>query len=156
VQAARGIPAWREPLTVPLLITTGLAEGAGAFFVMTAFQPREGALIAALFGVLVLARWLLWRAWRGRIAASAAPRALAVIDGSGRNLQRFGSALALALTVVPAIGLLTGGWAALLLAAAGALVTATGVLFKYNLITRASFNQGFALKRLPVRGVPRS
>jgi len=29
VQAARGIPAWREPLTVPLLITTGLAEGAG-------------------------------------------------------------------------------------------------------------------------------
>jgi len=156
VQAARGIPAWREPLTVPLLIVTGLAEGAGLFWVMTAFQARGGALLAAFFGALVLARWLLWRAWRARIAASAAPRALAVIDVSGRRLQRFGGALALALTILPATGLLTGGWAALLLAAAGALVAATGVLFKYTLITRASFNQGFALTRLPVRGVPRS
>jgi phenylacetyl-CoA:acceptor oxidoreductase subunit 2 len=155
VQAARGIPAWREPLTVPLLIATGLAEGAGLFWVMTAFQSRGGALLAALFGALVLARWLLWRAWRRRIAASAAPRALAVIDRGGSNLQRFGGALALALIALPATGLLTGGWAALLLAAAGALVAATGVLFKYTLITRASFNQGFALTRLPVRGVPR-
>jgi phenylacetyl-CoA:acceptor oxidoreductase subunit 2 len=156
VQASRGIPAWREPLTVPLLITTGLAEGAGLFWVMAAIQARGGALFTALFGALVLARWLLWRAWRRRIAASAAPRALAAIDQSGRSLQRFGSAAALALIVLPATGLLAGGWAAVLLAAAGALVAATGVLFKYTLITRASFNQGFALTRLPVRGVPRS
>jgi phenylacetyl-CoA:acceptor oxidoreductase 26-kDa subunit len=156
VQAARGIPAWRGPLTVPLLITTGLAEGAGLFWLGSAFQARGGALFAALFGALVLARWLLWRAWRRRIAASAAPRALAAIDGSGQSLQRFGGAVALALIVLPASGLLTGGWAALLLAAAGALVAATGVLFKFTLITRASFNQGFALKRLPVRGVPRN
>jgi phenylacetyl-CoA:acceptor oxidoreductase 26-kDa subunit len=156
VQAARGIPAWREPLTVPLLITTGLAEGAGLFWFATAWQSPRSALFAALFGALVLARWLLWRAWRGRIAASAAPRALTVIDRSGQSLQRFGSAVALALIVLPATGLLTGAWAALLLAAAGALVAATGVHFKFTLITRASFNQGFVLKRLPVRGVPRS
>jgi phenylacetyl-CoA:acceptor oxidoreductase 26-kDa subunit len=155
VRAARGIPAWREPLTVPLLITTGLAEGAGLFWLATAWQAPRGPLLAVLFGALVLARWLLWRAWRRRIAASAAPRALAVIDRSGQSLQRFGGAVALALIVLPATGLLTGGWAALLLAAAGALVAATGVLFKYTLITRASFNQGFALTRLPVRGVPR-
>jgi len=156
VQAARGIPAWREPLTVPLLIATGLAEGAGLFWLATAWQAPAGALLPALFGAVVLARWLLWRAWRRRIATSAAPRALAMIDGSGASLQRFGSAVALVLIVLPAAGLLTGGWAALLLAAAGALVAATGVHFKYTLITRASFNQGFALTRLPVRGVPRS
>jgi phenylacetyl-CoA:acceptor oxidoreductase subunit 2 len=155
VQAARGIPAWREPLTKPLLITTGLAEGAGLFWFIIAFEAHGGELFAALFGALVLARWLLWRAWRRRIAASAAPRALAVIDASGRNLQWFGGAAALALIVLPAAGLLTAGWAALLLAAAGVLVAATGVHFKYTLITRASFNQGFALTRLPVRGVPR-
>ena len=31
---------------------------------------------------------------------------------------------------------------------------ATGAWFKFTLITRAAFNQGFALARLPVRGVP--
>ncbi len=30
LQAARGIPAWREPLLVPLIVVTGLAEGAGS------------------------------------------------------------------------------------------------------------------------------
>ena len=155
VQAARGIPAWREPLTVPLLIVTGLAEGAGLFCLATAWQGRGGALLAALFGALVLVRWLLWRAWRRRIAAVAAPRALAAIDGNGQRLQWLGGAAALALIAVPATGLAAGAWAAALLAAAGLLVVATGVLFKFTLITRASFNQGFALTRLPVRGVPR-
>lgn len=155
VQAARGIPAWREPLAAPLLIATGLAEGAGLFWLATAWQARGGALLAALFGALVLARWLLWRAWRRRIAASAAPIALGMIDRSGRGLQWLGGAAALALIALPATGLFAGAWAAWLLAAAGLLVAATGAQFKYTLITRASFNQGFALARLPVRGVPR-
>jgi phenylacetyl-CoA:acceptor oxidoreductase subunit 2 len=156
VQAARGIPAWREPLTVPLLIVTGLAEGAGLFWLATAWQASGGAMLAALFGALVLARWLLWRAWRGRIAASAAPAALASIDRNGRSLQWLGGAASLALIALPASGLVTGAWAASLLAAAGLLVAATGLFFKFTLITRASFNQGFALTRLPVRGVPRT
>ena len=155
VQAARGIPAWREPLTVPLLIATGLAEGAGLFWLATAWQGRGGALLAALFGARVMARGLLWRAWRGRIAAVAAPKALAAIDGNGQRLQWLGGGAALALIAAPATGLAAGAWAAALLAAAGLLVVATGVLFKFTLITRASFNQGFALTRLPVRGVPR-
>jgi phenylacetyl-CoA:acceptor oxidoreductase subunit 2 len=156
VQAARGIPAWREPLTVPLLIVTGLAEGAGLFWLATAWQGRAGAMLAALFGALVLARWLLWRAWRSRVAACAAPKALAVIDRNGRSLQWLGGAASLALIALPATGLVGGAWAAALLALAGVLVAATGLLFKFTLITRASFNQGFALQRLPVRGVPRT
>jgi phenylacetyl-CoA:acceptor oxidoreductase 26-kDa subunit len=155
VQAARGIPAWREPLTVPLLLAAGLAEGAGLFWLVTAGQGLGGAMLAALFGALVLVRWLLWRAWRHRVAAVAAPRALAAIDRSGLGLQWLGGAAALALIALPAAGLVTGGWAASLLALAGLLVAATGVHFKFILITRASFNQGFTLTRLPVRGVPR-
>ncbi|MCM2252882.1 MAG: dimethyl sulfoxide reductase anchor subunit [Ramlibacter sp.] len=155
VQASRGIPAWREPLTVPLFMATGLAEGAGLFWVATAWQGRTGALLPALFGAVVLARWLLWRAWRRRIAPVAAPKALAWIDRSGRKLQWLGSAAALALAAPAAAGL-AGGWAAPLLALAGLLVAATGIHFKFTLITRASFNQGFALSRLPVRGVPRT
>jgi phenylacetyl-CoA:acceptor oxidoreductase 26-kDa subunit len=156
VQAARGIPAWREPLTVPLLIATGLAEGAGLFWLATGWQARPGVMLALLFGALVLARWLLWRAWRRRIAASAAPKALALIDRNGQGLQWVGGAAALALIALPATGLVAGAWGASLLAAAGLLVAATGMHFKFMLITRAAFNQGFVLKRLPVRGVQRT
>ena len=43
----------------------------------------------------------------------------------------------------------------LLLAPAGLLAAAAGAWFKFALVTRAGFNQGFALTHLPVRGVRR-
>lgn len=155
VQAARGIPAWREPLTVPLLVASGLAEGAGLFWLVAAWQEAPGTALVALFALLVAARWMLWRAWRKHIATSAAPRALAQLDRVGRAFRWVGGAAPLALAVVAASGLAPGVWNAALLAVAGLAVAVTGACFKFTLITRAAFNQGFALARLPVRGVPR-
>jgi phenylacetyl-CoA:acceptor oxidoreductase subunit 2 len=80
---------------------------------------------------------------------------LAQIDRSGRALQWLGGAAPLALAALVASGAAPGGWDAILLAVAGLAVALTGEHFKYTLITRAAFNQGFALARLPVRGVPR-
>jgi hypothetical protein len=40
-------------------------------------------------------------------------------------------------------------------ALAGATALGTGLWFKYTLVTRAGFNQGFTLPHLPVRGVRR-
>ena len=54
-----------------------------------------------------------------------------------------------------ASGLIGGGLAAPLLVVAGLLAVAAGAWFKFTLITRAGFNQGFALAHLPVRGVRR-
>ena len=51
----------------------------------------------------------------------------------------------------PAIG--AGSVVLLALSGLGALFG--GALFKFTLITRAAYNQGFALARLPVRGVRR-
>jgi phenylacetyl-CoA:acceptor oxidoreductase 26-kDa subunit len=152
VQAAKGIPAWREPLTVPLMVVTGLTEGAGLFWLGTVFQPHGGPLLIALFGALLLGRWLLWRVWRQRVALSAAPGAMVAIDRSGRGLQWLGTGAALALT---GIAFAAGAWAPLLLGVAGVLAAATGAIFKFTLITRAAYNQGFSLARLPVRGVAR-
>lgn len=155
VQAAKGIPAWREPLTVPLLVATALAEGAGVFWLAGAWQSTPGGWLLVLFGLLVVVRWLVWRAWRRRIAPAVAARALATIDAAGQRLRWLGSATPLALAALAATGIAPGGWSAALLAAAGLLVAATGADFKFTLITRGGFNQGFALARLPVRGVPR-
>ncbi|MEO8653291.1 MAG: DmsC/YnfH family molybdoenzyme membrane anchor subunit [Ramlibacter sp.] len=154
VQAGKGIPAWREPLTVPLMMLTGLAEGAGLYWLGASGQPVAGAALGLLFAVLLLARWVAWRIWRGRVARVAAAPALAAIDRAGRSLQWLGSAVPLVLTVLAFSGA-AGSWSPILLGAGGALAALTGAQFKFTLITRASYNQGFALARLPVRGVAR-
>ncbi len=159
LQAAKGIPAWREPLLAPLLVTTGLAEGGGLFWLGAAWHRAVDLPLLLLFGALVLARLLIWRAWRGRLAASAAPRGLAALDAAGRTLRAAGSWLPLAaLAVAIAIGAssMPGEPAmAALVAVAGLLAAAAGTWFKFTLITRGAFNQGFALTQLPVRGARR-
>jgi phenylacetyl-CoA:acceptor oxidoreductase subunit 2 len=154
LQAGKGIPAWREPLTVPLMVVTALTEGAGLYWLGNAAQPVAGAELGAVFAALLLARWLLWRAWRARVAKVATAPARAAIDRNGRHLLWLGSTVPLALTVLAFAGA-AGSNSPLLLAAGGALATFAGLRFKFTLITRASYNQGFALARLPVRGVAR-
>ena len=152
LKAARGIPAWREPLVVPLIVSTGLAEGAGLFLIAQPLHGQAAQALMALFGGLLMARWLAWLAYRRRLATTAAPRALSALDRAGGTLQTFGTYAAFALVAPAGIGLVGGAAAALLVALAGLLVAATGAWLKYTLITRAAFNQGFALTRLPVRG----
>ena len=155
LQAARGIPAWREPLLVPLVLLTGLTEGGGLFLLARSAASTGQPLLLALVGALVLARALVWFAYRRRVATCAAPRALAALDEAGRWLQIAGSAVPLMLLALVASASIGSEVAAALLVVAGLLAAATGAWFKFTLITRAGFNQGFALAHLPVRGVRR-
>jgi phenylacetyl-CoA:acceptor oxidoreductase 26-kDa subunit len=153
LQAAKGIAAWREPMLRPLLVTTGLVEGGGLLLVAALGPIRVPAALVVLFGVLVLARWALWRLYRRRVDAKLAPRAAAALDRAGRVLLVAGTVAPLALlALVAATG--TSGVAAPLAAALGGLAAAAaGVYLKLVLVTRAGFNQGFSLPQLPVRGV---
>lgn len=152
LRAARGIPAWREPLVVPLIVTTGLAEGGGLFLFAHPLHGEASQALMALFGALLAARWLAWLAYRRRLAPVAAPRALSALDRAGGTLQTIGTWLALALVAPAGIGLVGGAGAAVLAALAGILAAGAGAWLKYTLVTRAAFNQGFALAKLPVRG----
>ncbi len=152
LQGAKGIPAWREPLTVPLMVLTGLAEGSGLWLAAQAATAAGQPLLLALVGALVLARALVWRAYRKRLAN---PRALAALDAAGGPLLMAGSALPLALLALAGSGLVAAALAVPLLVIAGLLVAGTGAWLKFTLVTRAGFNQGFALAQLPVRGVRR-
>ena len=158
LQAAKGIPAWREPLVVPLLVLTGLAEGGGLWLLAQSAQSAhawKSPLALGLVAGLVLARLGVWLAYRKRLAARVAPRALAAVDAAGRWLQLAGSVGPLIVLALVPSGLIGGALAAALLVAAGLLAAGCGSWFKFTLITRAGFNQGFALAHLPVRGVRR-
>jgi phenylacetyl-CoA:acceptor oxidoreductase subunit 2 len=149
--ASKGIPAWRDPRIVPLIAITGLAEGAGlALLGLSALgNPPPLRWIALAVAALLAARAVAWRAYRRGLAA---PRqALAALDAATPVFDRLsnwvGAPLAVAATVVPSAVL--AGWLALI---AAAFAVGGGWGFKYVLVTRAAFNQGFAIPTLPVRG----
>jgi phenylacetyl-CoA:acceptor oxidoreductase subunit 2 len=149
LQAARGIVAWREPRSVALLLATGLAEGAGLFWLAHPWHGQGSAWSALLFAALLLVRFGVWSAYRQRLTGSAAKRALRALDRAGRVLLIGGTALPLAL-LAAAIGL--GLAPEALTAIAGLASALAGAYLKFVLITRAGHNQGFALRELPVRG----
>jgi len=145
LQGARGIVAWREPMSVQLLLATSLAEGAGLFLLA---RPWHGSSLAALlFTVLVLARAGLWLLYRQRLAGRLAPRAKTALGRAGRVLLIGGTLLPLALVVA---SYAVAGPALVVLA--GLLAALAGSYMKLVLVTRAGYNQGFVLEQVPVRG----
>lgn len=127
LRAAKGIPAWRAPEVVPLIVATGLAEGAG----LALFFTQE-TLLLVLFGLAVGFR--AFAGWRYRAAVTAAVPALSGV------------------TVVILLLVAAGVYVQEALLLAGIAALASGWWLKFSLVTRAAPAQGFTLPRVPVRG----
>lgn len=134
LRASRGVPAWRAPQVVLLIVSSGLAEGAGLALLFS-----ESPVLVAWLALTVILRAVAWTHY-----AAAAPSA--ALSAPGKALMQLGTVgalvFALAATQFPAVAPL-----------AGILALATGLWLKYALVTRAAVNQGFALPQTPVRGV---
>ncbi len=156
MQAAKGIPTWRSPWAVPLIVSTGFAEGGGLFLVAIVQFPALAPLANAMAvgaAALALLRTFFWRSYMTGLVIEGAPtRALAVLDRYRTWLFTAGLALPLTLIV---IGLALPA-AVPLFALAGLSIMAAGAGLKLVLVTRAAFNQGFALTHTPVRGSGRA
>ncbi len=150
--ATKGIPAWRSRQLIPLMFSTGLCEGCGVFLLLGQWHGAVTSVVLGLFALLLVARLVLWLNYRRAVESSMAPRARAALNQAGRMLLISGTIAPLLLLAASAV-LTHGTVQALLLALAGAGAAFAGANFKYTLVTRASFNQGFSLVKLPVRGV---
>jgi phenylacetyl-CoA:acceptor oxidoreductase 26-kDa subunit len=155
LQAAKGIPAWREPLLVPLVLTTGLTEGGGLFLVASPATALVPPSLLAGFALLAVVRILIWHAYRRRIRGTLARGAAKALDRAGPMLLIVGTAVPLALVFLIVAGAAAGAMLPIVAALAGALAAGAGAYAKLTLVTRAAYNQGFALMHLPVRGQPR-
>lgn len=127
LHAARGIPAWRVREVVPLIVSTGLAEGAGL-----ALALASSPALLALFAMVVATRAAAWQRYKTVVPAPA-------LAGPGHGLLIGGTAAALVLAVP-------------LAPLAGLAAVAAGWWLKLALVTRAAELQPFALARIPVRG----
>lgn len=155
LRAARGIPAWRAPAVLPLIMSTGLVEGMSLLIVVeTARQHVTTAMIASLLALVVL-RAAVWGYYRGHLLASDAPPSTRrVLQGIHRVLLGAGTLLPLASCTLglSASAGSTAATAATMVAAGAAGVA--GWHLKLLLITRAAQVQGYALGNKLRRGHP--
>ncbi|MGC2519689.1 MAG: DmsC/YnfH family molybdoenzyme membrane anchor subunit [Burkholderiales bacterium] len=150
LRASRGIPAWREPTITWLIFLTGIAEGAGLFVALAALtRGTVPALAGGCLALAVVARAVAWSIYRKRVDADLIPKARAALDPAGKLLYQLG-------TLAPLALLVAGGafedFATATDVLAGVAALAAGWRLKYVMVTKASFNQGFSLPRVPVRG----
>lgn len=152
--ADKGIPAWRHPRCMPLLVVTGLTEGAGALAVLAPWlAPQSLAWLPPLLIGLLALRWLAWRAYLEGLRSDGVPLgSLRELQALAPRLAAFGHALPLS-AMLAALVVGGGSPAGAALAVAGGLFAAAGGWWlKYTLVRKAAFNQGFALPHQPVRG----
>jgi phenylacetyl-CoA:acceptor oxidoreductase 26-kDa subunit len=151
LQAARAIPAWREPLSAPLLVVTAFVEGGGLFFAVSPWLRVGDERLLVFYGSFVLVRVVVFLVYRRAIANAVPAAGLAALDraGSVLNVATIGALVAIAAIVTGFVG---EAGTFVLAAIAGVASLAGGVYLKQALVLRAAFRQAHALSHLPVRG----
>lgn len=150
--ANKGIPAWRHPASIPLMMATGVAEGAGFLACVASVSAAAGGGgIAVLLIVLIAVRAGFWTRYLGRIAEDGAPdAALNVLRAISPRLVILGHVLPALVVALALAGAPGRGW---MLFAAGMLTVAGGWVMKYVLVRRAAYTQGLSLLHQPTRGL---
>lgn len=151
LKEARGIPAWREPRIVPLVVTTGLAEGLALYLLIALAAGWKDALLPAGVALLamLMARFVVWRGYRRALQGHAPQEALAVLDRTEGPFAGAGHMAPLLLLGV-AVGVPSAQGPLVALAALAALFAGWGA--KFAIVTRAGYNQGFSIDHTPARG----
>ena len=150
LHASKGIPAWRHPGLIPVIIITGITEGAGFILITTSLLASLYVWMMVLLVVLLLGRWLAWRRYVADLTDTGAPaKALKVLNNAAVPINFAGH---LAPVILIVLGLFVGPLGPWLVVTGALLAVLGGWWMKFVVIARAAFNQGFALPLTPVRG----
>lgn len=149
LRASRAIPAWSHPRTVPLILSTALAEGAGLFLVL---GGAGSTAMVALALAATLVREAAREAYRRGLLHGHAPAGTLAwfARREVRALQVLRWLAALLMGV--ALAGVAGAAGPLLAALGGAITAATGWALKAILITRAAHTRGARIPLTPARG----
>ena len=149
LRASKGIPAWREPAVLPLIVTTGLTEGTAILIMFAVWLEALRDWQILLLAALLLLRGIFWTRYRAALERSQAP---AGAQQQFRAIHALflwgGNALPLVLVLVPFAAKLD--WLAPL---AAALALVAGWHMKFVLVAKAAFVQGYGVGALQ-RGRP--
>ena len=151
--ASKGIPAWRTPIVLPLIMATGFVEGASLFIIAAFFLGIGGMAAKVSVGLLLVfiaARVMTWRRYRRTLEEEGAPsKTLKALEASEGMVSYLGH-------LVPVVMLLASQFipenGAVVAMLAAVLPFLTGWFLKYVIVNKAAFNQGFAIPHTPARG----
>jgi phenylacetyl-CoA:acceptor oxidoreductase subunit 2 len=155
---ARGISAWRVALIPWMIIASGLLEGLGLLTLILLWTNRFGALAPALAlarlalaGVALAAlNAVLWAAYRtGAARNGIVPLSRHLIERISLPLHIVGHAFPAAMFV---LAIAAPEIARVCLGAGGIAALAGGAYWKFMLIVRGGYQQGYSLPMLPQRG----
>jgi phenylacetyl-CoA:acceptor oxidoreductase subunit 1 len=147
--AGKGIPAWRAPLMPWMICVSGLSEGGGLALLASAVTGAtiNSGAIEVFAASAVIAMIVLWFAYIGTAKNNWIP-------SLARDVLKTLTPIYVGALGAALIALWLGGAqaGATLTAIAGVLLIAAGALWKLVVITRASYQQGFILPKVPQRG----
>lgn len=143
LHASRGIPAWCQKETIPLILATGLVEGCGLFLVIAG--DRSTAMVAVTLAAALLREGARELHRRALVKAHAPAGTLAWFSLREEKVLTAARALAVVL-----LALALAGWDTAVLG--GLLAVATGWGLKVMLITRAAYTRGHVIPHTPSRG----
>lgn len=150
LQASKGIPAWRHPRTIPLMLAAGIVEGSALAILLALASGIKPPALTWLLLAALFARRIAWKRYVTAMAADGAPElALAALRRLRGPLENYGQTLPEMLALIAIVFAQEQAWP---VALAAAIAVASGWWLKFTLVTRAAYNQGFALPVLPIRG----
>ena len=148
LMASKGIPAWREPAVLPLIMASGLCEGSGLLLLTVYAMGIAGdkGWVLFLFVAFLAFRGYAWLSYRDRLNAAKAPaKTLELINGI-HPLVFWGA------NVLPLVLLLAAMFLANLTTPLASLAAVLSVLggwyMKFVIVARASQVQGYSLGKL--------
>ncbi len=150
---ARGIPAWRAPLVPWMMVASGLLEGVCLLAVLLILLHESGGT-APLLSLAVLAllalNAALWMSFRtSAVEQGIVPLARRVIARISSPLHVLGHVLP---AILFALALASPGMAPACMLAGAATGIAGGAYWKFMLIARGGFQQGYSMPMLPQKG----
>ncbi len=143
LKASKGIPAWRQAAIVPLILATGLSEGAALLLLLlAAVQEATPWLDYILLGLIVV-RAVAAASYLHALARAKAPEAtISVLKRTAVPFLIVGSFIPLILIIIE-VSITTEANIAIIVA--GILALVSGWYMKFTIVTRAAHVQGFSL-----------
>lgn len=153
LQLARGISAWRVPLVPWMIVASGLLEGLGLLTIALVSLKGSGRLFPqlALAGlILIMINAALWIGYRKTAAKRGiVPLARQLIARISPPLHFVGHALPAFMFV---LALASPGIAPVFLSAGAFTAILGGAFWKFMIVVRGGYQQGYSMPMLPQRG----
>jgi phenylacetyl-CoA:acceptor oxidoreductase 26-kDa subunit len=146
--ASKGIPSWREPAILPLIIATGLCEGSG-LLLLTMYimgSASENGWVLFVFVAFLAFRTYAWLSYHDKLNVSKAPpKTLSILNGI-HPVILWGSNIAPLVLLLAAM--FVANMTTMFACIAAVLVVLGGWYMKFTIVARASQVQGYSLGKL--------